>query len=76
MSAGKMTAGRPGDRGPVQGFFVTGTGTDVGKTAFTAALLRALRGRGVAAQALMAILVGLACLLGWLWLDSHKVYEG
>ena len=21
-------------------------------------------------------LVGLACLLGWLWLDSHKVYEG
>ena len=30
----------------------------------------------VAAQALMAILVGLACLLGWLWLDSHKVYEG
>lgn len=25
---------------------------------------------------LMAILVGLACLLGWLWLDSHKVYEG
>ena len=30
----------------------------------------------VAAQALMAILVGLACLLGWLWLDSRKVYEG
>ena len=30
----------------------------------------------VAAQALMAILVGLSCLLGWLWLDSHKVYEG
>lgn len=58
MSAGKMTAGRPGDRGPVQGFFVTGTGTDVGKTAFTAALLRALRGRGVAAQALKPVQTG------------------
>jgi DHA1 family bicyclomycin/chloramphenicol resistance-like MFS transporter len=30
----------------------------------------------VAAQALMAILVGTACLLGWLWLDSRKIYEG
>lgn len=58
MSAGKMTAGRPGDRGPVRGFFVTGTGTDVGKTAFTAALLRALRGRGVAAQALKPVQTG------------------
>ena len=58
MSAGKMTADLPGDRGPVQGFFVTGTGTDVGKTAFTAALLRALRGRGVAAQALKPVQTG------------------
>ena len=58
MSAGKMTAGIPGNRGPVQGFFVTGTGTDVGKTAFTAALLRALRGRGVAAQALKPVQTG------------------
>ena len=58
MSAGKMTAGIPGGRGPVQGFFVTGTGTDVGKTAFTAALLRALRGRGVAAQALKPVQTG------------------
>lgn len=30
----------------------------------------------VAAQALIAILVGTACLLGWLWLDSRKIYEG
>ena len=58
MSAGKMTAGILGGRGPVQGFFVTGTGTDVGKTAFTAALLRALRGRGVAAQALKPVQTG------------------
>ena len=58
MRSEMMTAGIPGSRGPVQGFFVTGTGTDVGKTVFTAALLRALRGRGMAAQALKPVQTG------------------
>lgn len=58
MRSETMTAGIPGSRGPVQGFFVTGTGTDVGKTVFTAALLRALRGRGMAAQALKPVQTG------------------
>ena len=36
---------------PLRAVFVAGTGTDVGKTVITAGLLRALRGLGVAAQA-------------------------
>lgn len=38
--------------------FVAGTGTDVGKTVVTAALLRALRGLGVAAQAVKPVQTG------------------
>lgn len=41
------------------GFFITGTGTGVGKTWATAALTRALRARGVPALALKPILAGL-----------------
>ena len=39
-------------------WFVTGTGTDVGKTVVTAALLRALRRRGVDCQAIKAVQSG------------------
>lgn len=45
---------------PLRGLFVTGTGTDVGKTVFTAALLRALRLAGVAAQAVKPVQTGVA----------------
>lgn len=48
----------PGGGHAPRGFFVTGTGTDVGKTVFTAALLRALRSRGMAAQALKPVQTG------------------
>jgi len=40
------------------GFFITGTGTGVGKTWATAALTRALRSRGLPALALKPILAG------------------
>lgn len=39
-------------------FFVSGTGTDVGKTVVTAALLRALRQAGLAAQAVKPVQTG------------------
>ena len=43
---------------PLRAVFVAGTGTDVGKTVVTAALLRALRGLGVAAQAVKPVQTG------------------
>lgn len=58
MSAQAMHGTEGEGRGALQGFFVTGTGTDVGKTVFTAALLRALRGSGVAAQAVKPVQTG------------------
>ena len=45
---------------PLRAVFVAGTGTDVGKTVATAALLRALRGLGVAAQAVKPVQTGVA----------------
>lgn len=39
--------------------FITGTGTDVGKTYVTAALIRALRARGVAVEASKPVVSGL-----------------
>ena len=45
---------------PLGAVFVAGTGTDVGKTVATAALLRALRGLGVAAQAVKPVQTGVA----------------
>ncbi len=44
----------------LSGLFVTGTGTDVGKTVAAAALLRALRGLGLAAQAVKPVQTGVA----------------
>jgi dethiobiotin synthetase len=43
----------------VRGCFVTGTDTGVGKTVVAAALVAALRGRGVAVRALKPVLTGL-----------------
>ena len=43
---------------PLRAVFVAGTGTDVGKTVVTAGLLRALRGLGVAAQAVKPVQTG------------------
>ncbi|WP_297218389.1 adenosylmethionine--8-amino-7-oxononanoate transaminase [uncultured Desulfovibrio sp.] len=43
---------------PLRGFFVSGTGTDVGKSVATAALLRALRHRGLAVQAVKPVQTG------------------
>lgn len=43
---------------PLCAVFVSGTGTDVGKTVLTAALLRALRLAGVAAQAVKPVQTG------------------
>ena len=48
---------------PLRAIFVAGTGTDVGKTVVTAALLRALRGLGVAAQAVKPVQTGFAASL-------------
>lgn len=45
---------------PLRAAFVAGTGTDVGKTVATAALLRALRGLDVAAQAVKPVQTGVA----------------
>lgn len=45
---------------PLRGFFVSGTGTDVGKSVATAALLRALRRTGLAAQAVKPVQTGVA----------------
>lgn len=44
----------------LSGLFVTGTGTDVGKTVAAAALLRALRRLGLAAQAVKPVQTGVA----------------
>ena len=49
---------RPEGARPVRAVFVAGTGTDVGKTVATASLLRALRGLGVAAQAVKPVQTG------------------
>ena len=43
---------------PLRGFFVSGTGTDVGQSVATAALLRALRHRGLAVQAVKPVQTG------------------
>jgi len=51
----------PADRGaarPLRGFFVSGAGTDVGKTVFTAALLRALLAAGGVVQAVKPVQTG------------------
>lgn len=45
---------------PLRAFFVAGTGTDVGKTVVTAALLRALRGLGAAVQAVKPVQTGVS----------------
>ncbi|MDE7241642.1 AAA family ATPase, partial [Desulfovibrio sp.] len=45
---------------PLRAVFVAGTGTDVGKTVATGALLRALRGLGVAAQAVKPVQTGVS----------------
>lgn len=45
---------------PLAGVFVTGTGTDMGKTVVTAGLLRALRQDGVAAQAVKPVQTGVS----------------
>ena len=45
---------------PLDGVFVAGSGTDVGKTVVTAALLRALLLAGARAQALKAVQTGVA----------------
>lgn len=44
---------------PLRAVFVAGTGTDVGKTVVTGALLRALRELGVAAQAVKPVQTGI-----------------
>lgn len=49
---------------PLRAVFVAGTGTDVGKTVVTAALLRALRGLGVAAQAVKPVQTGVSGVEG------------
>lgn len=49
---------------PPRAFFVAGTGTDVGKTVVTAALLRALRGLGAAAQAVKPVQTGVSAAEG------------
>ncbi|MFR8275033.1 MAG: AAA family ATPase [Desulfovibrio fairfieldensis] len=51
-------SGRDAVRRPLCAVFVSGTGTDVGKTVVTAALLRALRLAGVAAQAVKPVQTG------------------
>ena len=51
-------SGRDAFRRPLCAVFVSGTGTDVGKTVVTAALLRALRLAGVAAQAVKPVQTG------------------
>lgn len=48
----------PENAGPLRAVFVAGTGTDVGKTVVTGGLLRALRGLGVAAQAVKPVQTG------------------
>uniref|UniRef100_UPI00260E9C17 AAA family ATPase n=1 Tax=uncultured Desulfovibrio sp. TaxID=167968 RepID=UPI00260E9C17 len=58
MRGADSTGGtRRGGR-PLCAVFVSGTGTDVGKTVLTAALLRALRLAGVAAQAVKPVQTG------------------
>lgn len=47
-------------RGPLKGVFVAGSGTDVGKTVVTAALLRALLRAGVRVQAVKPVQTGIA----------------
>ena len=51
---------KPENARPLRAVFVAGTGTDVGKTVATAALLRALTGLGVAAQAVKPVQTGVA----------------
>ena len=51
-------SGRGASRRPLCAVFVSGSGTDVGKTVVTAALLRALRLAGVAAQAVKPVQTG------------------
>ncbi|WP_291447490.1 adenosylmethionine--8-amino-7-oxononanoate transaminase [Desulfovibrio sp.] len=51
-------SGRGVSRRPLCAVFVSGSGTDVGKTVVTAALLRALRLAGVAAQAVKPVQTG------------------
>lgn len=45
---------------PLRGLFVSGSGTDVGKTVVTAALLRALLRAGVRVQAVKPVQTGVA----------------
>ena len=45
---------------PLDGVFIAGSGTDVGKTVVTAALLRALLLAGARAQALKPVQTGVA----------------
>lgn len=55
MRGADSTGGAMREGRPLCAVFVSGTGTDVGKTVFTAALLRALRLAGVAAQAVKPV---------------------
>ena len=58
MRGADSTGGAMREGRPLCAVFVSGTGTDVGKTVFTAALLRALRLAGVAAQAVKPVQTG------------------
>jgi dethiobiotin synthetase len=56
-----------------RGGFVTGTDTGVGKTVLTAAIVAALRGRGVDAIALKPIITGLAEPADPVWPPDHEL---
>ncbi len=58
MRSVDSTCGAMREQRPLCAVFVSGTGTDVGKTVFTAALLRALRLAGVAVQAVKPVQTG------------------
>jgi dethiobiotin synthetase len=57
----------------VQGLFVTGTDTEVGKTVVSAAILAALRARGTAAVGLKPLITGLDEPAGPVWPRDHEL---
>jgi dethiobiotin synthetase len=58
---------------PVRGLFVTGTDTGVGKTVVSAAIVGALRDRGVAVRALKPLITGLDDPPDPLWPPDHEL---
>jgi dethiobiotin synthetase len=58
---------------PVPGLFVTGTDTGAGKTVVTAAVVAALRARGMAARALKPLITGLDEPQGPVWPSDDRV---